>query len=128
MVVLLPSPYKRVLEETARCNYHASLAPWNIYSKLSFLDNKLAVFLFNATISLVFGACRITDESQFFRAFKENKSYPLRGRCRAVKRAYSRHPYALPRNKLNGTNCVPEEREKERKEETYFLLQYCRYH
>lgn len=54
----------------------------------------------------------------FFELFKENKSCPL------SKRAYSRHPYALPRNKLRGTNCVPEEGEKERKEEKYFLLQY----
>jgi hypothetical protein len=51
VVVLLPSPYKRVLEETARCNYHTLLAPRNMYSKLSFHDNKHAIFLFNATIS-----------------------------------------------------------------------------
>jgi len=43
--------------------------------------------------------------------------HALRGRCRAAKRAYSRHPYALPRTNLNGTNCVLEEREKERKDE-----------
>jgi hypothetical protein len=59
---------------------------------------------------------------KFFELFKENKSYPLRGRCRAVKRAYSRHPYALPRTNLNGTNCVLEEREKERMSSDYNII------
>jgi hypothetical protein len=49
-------------------------------------------------------------------------NHALRGRCRAAKRAYSRHPYALPRTNLKGTNCVLEEREKERMSSDYNII------